>query len=76
MLETLKHTGRSGTESYSESRQGQLVYGDSEVIDFHEWNFRTLVHWQGCKEDEKPRLAGQIIKGLRDEALNIAMNIT
>ena len=74
MLSTFKAKRATQIPQYTETKQGQFVFGGS-VHDFHEWEFRTMSNYLGAKEDDRPALAGRIVEGLRDDALTIAMKI-
>ena len=56
------------------TKAGAFIYGGS-ATEFHEWEFRTLIKWDGTKEDEKPLLAARIVEGLRAEAFLVAKDM-
>ena len=64
----------SSRSDKQETKQGVPIYGGS-AHEFHEWKFRTQVRYDGCKDDDKPALAGKVLEGLKGHAFQIAMNM-
>ena len=59
-----------------ETRQGLFIYG-GQPSRFHEWEFRTLLEMETAGTDEKKRkeLTAQVVKALRGDAYQIAMDM-
>ena len=63
-----------GQEKNLETKSGVFPYSGLPS-QFHEWEFRTLMKYDGTKDEDKPQLASKIVEGLRDEAFDIAKDL-
>ena len=64
---------RRGDDAPTLTKNGFYIY-DGKPSGFHEWEFRTMSKYDGCKDEDKPFLASKVLEGLVEDAFTVAMD--
>ena len=62
------------TGGHLETKEGAFIYA-GKGYNFHEWEFRTMVRYNGTKKDARAEWCGKVVAGLKDKAFTWAMDL-